>query len=124
MKRAASVDQQLETVTKTAVALPASDTVVLAVTGADRQSWLNGLVTCDLAPLKAGEAAYGLAVTQKGRILSDVIVLVDRDRALVALPAATASEVRASFERYLIMEDAEIAPETDRFGVVLVHGPR
>jgi transposase InsO family protein len=40
---------------------------VLAVTGNDRVSWLNGLVTCDLAHGSVGDAVYGLVVTQKGR---------------------------------------------------------
>src|SRR5260221_4522988 len=107
MKRAATVSEQLEKVNTAAVGFPASELTTFAVTGGDRQSWLNGLVTCDLAPLKVGQAAYGLAVTQKGRILSDLVILLGEQEAIVALPSSTSSEVRAAFEHYLIMEDAE-----------------
>jgi len=119
-----SVEEQLAKVRTAAVAYAANDMAALVVTGGDRQSWLNGLVTCELATLKAGQAAYGLAVTQKGRILSDLIVLLEADAAIVIVPASVAEEVRGSFERHLIMEDAEIAPETRGSDVVFVHGPK
>ena len=127
----ASLEAQLDRAKNAALVVPSEDAVAFVVTGADRKTWLNGLVTCDLAPLKTNDAAYGLAVTQKGRILADVVVLVDAKglvdegaQVLVALPRHVAAEVRASFEKYLIMEDVEIAPETDRFVVSFVHGPR
>jgi folate-binding protein YgfZ len=125
MMNRATVEEQLERARAAAIVVPAEESVVLVVTGSDRQSWLNGLVTCDLAPLKAGQAAYGLAVTQKGRILADVTVLVADDaRVLVALPKSAAAEVRESFERYLIMEDVEVAPEDGEYAVAFAHGPR
>src|SRR5215470_14598973 len=119
-----SVEEQLAKVRTAAVAYAAHDMATCKVTGGDRQSWLNGLVTCDLAPLQAGQAAYGLAVTQKGRILSDLVVLLEADAAIVILPASMAEEVRSAFERYLIMEDAEIAAEPRGHDVVYVHGPK
>src|SRR5437899_9700226 len=124
MRNRATVHEQLERARTAAIVVPADDAATLVVTGGDRQTWLNGLVTCDLAPLKANQAAYGLAVTQKGRIMADVTVLVTaKERLLVALPRSTAAEVRESFEKYLIMEDAEVAAD-DRFAVSFVHGPR
>ena len=122
---AANVQTQLECAKTSALVVPSEDAVVFVVTGGDRKTWLNGLVTCDLAPLGANQAAYGLAVTQKGRILADVSILIDGDeQVLIAVPRTVASEVRTSFEKYLIMEDAEIAAEDDRFVVSFVHGPR
>jgi folate-binding protein YgfZ len=124
MKASPSVEAQMNHARTGSLVVPASDLGVLVVTGGDRQTWLNGLLTCDLAPLKRGGAAYGLAVTQKGRILADALVLVDDERVLVAVPRSAIEEVRASFERYLIMEDAEIAPGDADFVVWLAHGPR
>ena len=88
----------------------------------DRRTWLNGLVTCDLAPLAEGDVAYGLFTTQKGRILADALVFLDGDRVLVAVPRATLAELRASLDHYLIMEDVEIADAGVRGRAV--HGPR
>jgi folate-binding protein YgfZ len=124
MESPPTLEAQLSHAHTHALAIPAPHLGVLVVTGGDRQSWLNGLLTCDLAPLKRGDAAYGLADTQKGRIMADALVLVDDERVLVAVPRSALAEVRASFERYLIMEDAEIATGEDDFAVWLVHGPR
>jgi len=112
----------LDQATRAAIVVPAADLATLVVTGGDRRTWLNGLITCDLAPMKDGEATYGLFVTQKGRVLSDAIVLLDGERVLLAVPRAAVADLRASLEHYLIMEDAELV-EGD-FEVALVHGPR
>ncbi len=96
----------------------------MLVTGADRQTWLNGIVTCDLAKLAPGAAAYGLAVTQKGRIMADLTVLVDAERLVLAVPSTEMNALKVSFEKYLIMEDAEVAPAPEAFVVWQLHGPK
>ena len=116
------IARALERAAASALVIPAPELATLVITGGDRQTWLNGLITCDLAPLKAGEAAYGLFVAQKGRIVADAIVALEESRMLLALPRAVASEVRASLERHVIMEDVEIADGA--FEVEAVHGPR
>ncbi len=96
----------------------------LVVTGEDRVSWLNGLVTCDLTPLAApGRGAYGLATSKVGRVLSDLIAVSTPDRVLVALPREREAPLAEAFERYLVMEDAELARAGDRFEWLLLHGP-
>lgn len=100
----------------------AAELATLVVRGGDRVTWLNGLLTCNLANLGPGQATYGLAVTQKGRVQCDVIVLVDSDRVLLAVPSTVRDELIATFDRYLVMEDAEMSAED--LGVWRVHGPR
>jgi len=92
------------------------------VTGADGQSWLNGLLTNDVAKLPLGAASYGLAVSQKGRILVDLLVLREEERVLLVIPAASSAELRAHFAKYLIMEDAEV--HDTALAVLMAHGPR
>ena len=77
-----------------------------------------------LATRKTGEADYGLMVTQKGRIVSDVIVIVMADHALVLAQRPVAESLAATFERHLMMEDAAVAPAGDELRVLSVHGPR
>ncbi|MDB4993759.1 MAG: Folate-dependent protein for Fe/S cluster synthesis/repair in oxidative stress [Myxococcaceae bacterium] len=117
------VGTQVEAARSKVLVVPETELVVLRVTGGDRQSWLNGLVTCDLAPLRPGDAAYGLAVTQKGRILADVTVLLGADHLLLAVPASTEAELRAALDKYLIMEDVEVEPEAANVVVLGLHGP-
>ncbi|MDP8999147.1 MAG: folate-binding protein YgfZ [Myxococcota bacterium] len=108
------------------LALPRLDLATLVVTGSDRLSWLNGLLTCDLVKRAATDAAYGLAVARNGRVLSDATVLVDdaAGRVLVAVPRAVVSALQLHLEHYLVMEDAAMEHQPDAFQAWAVHGPR
>jgi tRNA-modifying protein YgfZ len=104
--------------------VPARDRAALVVTGKDRTTWLNGLVTCELAKRERAEGAYGLLVEKKGRIQTDLFVLPDADESqlVLALPAALRESLLATLDHYLIMEDAELALSDLVFFVA--HGPR
>lgn len=95
----------------------------LEVTGKDRQTWLNGLVTCNLAPLGPGQGTYGLATTKVGKILSDLLIFVAPDRLLLGVQPPRREALLASFENYLIMEDAEVRDAGTPHRWLLVHGP-
>ena len=115
---------QVEAARSTVLALPRRGTAVLTVTGRDRLSWLNGLLTCDLAKRRPGEAVYGLVVARNGRVLADAVVLVEEERVLAAVPVSALPTLRQHFDHYLVMEDAQVAPEEDAFDVWALHGPR
>ncbi len=115
---------QVKSARATVLVVPASELATLVVTGGDRLTWLNGLVTCDLAKRRPGDAVYGLAVAKSGRILADIVVVVDDTELVIVVPVAAAETVRTSLDHYLIMEDAEIAAGSDAFAVWLAHGPR
>jgi tRNA-modifying protein YgfZ len=116
------VASQVQAARTKALYVPAPSLAVLPVRGADRRTWLNGLVTCDVTKLEDGQAAYGLAVAQKGRILADLVLVADRDRVLVVAPASEMGALRAAFDRYLVMEDAEMG-DAGELTVGFVHGP-
>ena len=117
-----SIEEQLAWARTSALVVAAPERCVLSVTGADRLSWLNALLTCDLLARKDGVAVQGLALAQKGKIISDVVVVACADRALVVVQRATVDALVASFERHLMMEDAEVHPAD--LDVWFVHGPR
>ncbi len=98
------------------------DSAVLVAAGSDRETWLNGLLTCDVTKARIGEASYGLAVSQKGRVVADVFVIKEAERILLLVPRAVRDELAIVLERYLIMEDAELAK--DESPVAFAHGPR
>jgi folate-binding protein YgfZ len=117
------VAAQVAAARKGALVVPARSHAVMVVTGADRATWLNGLVTCDLVKSRSGDAVYGLAVAQKGRILADLIFVIDPSRVLVVVPKTELEGLRAAFEKYLIMEDAEMGEGAGPFLTYAVHGP-
>ncbi len=116
------VAEQVRAARESVLVVPHPDLATLVVTGGDRETWLNGLLTCDVLKAGAGEATYGLAVTQKGRVIADVLVLKREADAVLAVPARTRDDLSAQLEKYLIMEDAEIAKGDDE--VFFAHGPK
>jgi hypothetical protein len=101
-----------------------TDLAALVVTGPDRLSWLQGMLTCDLAPVEKGHCVHGLVLDKQGKILADTIVLQQQDRILLAVDAATAVSLQAHLDHFLIMEDAEIALTEEPHTFVFVLGPR
>jgi hypothetical protein len=99
------------------------DLAALIVTGKDRQTWLNGLVTCELAGKKPGEGVYGLAVGKTGKIAAEIVALLADDHLALVLPTGRVESMREHLERHLIMEDAELAAAEGR-ALFAVHGPR
>jgi hypothetical protein len=100
------------------------DLSTLVVTGKDRLTWLNGLVTCDLAAKKPGDGAYGLVVAKNGKILSEVYVLVGDADLWVGLPAGKAEALVQHLDKHLIMEDVSLELASGRDGWSCALGPR
>jgi folate-binding protein YgfZ len=105
--------------------VPMLDRTTILVTGRDRSSWLNGLVTCDLAKRQVGNAAYGLLVEKKGKIQADLFVVPSADESVFALVIPSSQnesgELFATLDHYLIMEDVELALVDAAF--FMAHGP-
>jgi folate-binding protein YgfZ len=117
-----TIAEQVRAARETVLLVAHPDLSTLVVTGADRETWLNGLLTCDVVKAPRGEATYGLAVTQKGRVIADVLVLKHETEAIVVVPSRIRDDLAAQLERYLIMEDAELTKGTAR--IFCAHGPR
>jgi tRNA-modifying protein YgfZ len=102
------------------IARPERETLV--VSGSDRASWLNGLVTCDVGKLTAGEGAWGLLLTQQGKIVSDLDVVAGEAELFLGATAGTG--LKSALERFLIMEDAELQDRSSDLAWITVHGPK
>ncbi len=117
------VSEQVRAARERVLVVPEPDLAVIVVTGDDRASWLNGLVTCDVTKLELGAAQYGLAVTQKGRIITDLFIARRADSLLLVVPRRAEGDLTTVLERHLVMEDAEMA-KADALHVWLAHGPK
>jgi tRNA-modifying protein YgfZ len=106
-----------------AVVWPAPAWETLVVTGPDRLSWLEGLVTCQLKNLAAGSATWGLVLNRQGKIQSVVWVVAGRDALWLALSPGTGAAMSSELGRMLIMEDAELSPPTEPQSWFCLHGP-
>ena len=80
----------------------------IAVSGKDRVSWLNGMVTCEVAKKAAEDAAYGLIVSKAGKIQTELYALFGEEDVWLGVYASRAAEIAAELDRHLIMEEAEL----------------
>jgi folate-binding protein YgfZ len=80
----------------------------LRVTGADRKTWLDGLLTCAVASVTVGSAAYGLLLTKQGKIVTDAFLADSGHELWLGVAAGRGAAVRELLDRYLVMEDAEL----------------
>lgn len=80
----------------------------IAVSGKDRVSWLNGMVTCEVAKKAADDAAYGLIVSKAGKIQTELYALFGEEDVWLGVYASRAEEIAAELDRHLIMEEAEL----------------
>ena len=98
------------------------DRSVLTVTGPDRLSWLQGLLTNDVASLPIGGICDAAYLTPQGRMITDVRVVNAADHTLLEVPGSLAEALHQRLAGLLFSEDAQIA-NTSTVVVVDVHGP-
>lgn len=118
----ASLSQQLAAIREGAAARALDALAFIEAHGADRASWLNGLVTQDTRTLAPGAAIYGAAVAVKGRLLADLHVYARPESLLLAIPSERLDALCAHLERFIVMEDVTLSTPSVR-AVALV-GPR
>ena len=94
-----------------------ADRGVLAVSGADRATWLQGLLTNDLDTLKDGEVQYSAYLTPQGRMITDMHVAPRSNRILLDVPLALAATLRDKLDALIFSEDARVTEESARLSV-------
>jgi folate-binding protein YgfZ len=88
-----------------------ADRGVLAVSGADRAAWLQGLLTNDLDALKEGDVQYSAYLTAQGRMITDMHVTSRDGRILLEIPATLAASLRNQLDALIFAEDVQVSDE-------------
>ena len=86
----------------------------LLLTGADRQKWLNGMVTNNIRDLAVGIGTYNFLLSAQGHILGDMYLYNRGDYVLLDTDASQAAKLRESLDRFIIMDDVEISDASDK----------
>jgi folate-binding protein YgfZ len=100
-----------------------SDRGRLVVSGRDRASYLQGLLTNDIPALTSGEGCYAAYLTAQGRMISDLWVYELGDVILLNLPGDTTAAVLAKLDQFIFSEDVQLGDVTGTFAQVAVVGP-
>jgi len=95
----------------------------LVLSGEDRVRWLNGMVTNNIRDLAPGHGVYSFLLSAQGRIQGDLVAYNRGDYLLVTTGREQAPTIAAIFDRYIIMDDVEVADISDKLATIGVAGP-
>ena len=93
---------------------------VVRIDGPDRLTFLQGLVTQDVARASGDQAAFAALLTPQGKVIADFFIL-DRGEALW-LETGDAAKVAARLKPYLMRAKAQLAVD-DSLAVAALTGP-
>jgi folate-binding protein YgfZ len=96
----------------------------ILLTGADRRSYLQGLLTNDIEALRPGTGCYAAMLTAQGRMLSDMRVLELGDAVLLEVPAQVTIKIRDHLDRFVFTEDVKVEDVTASRAVTGLFGPK
>lgn len=91
---------------------------VLVVSGGDRVTFLQGLVSNDVALVAPGRAVWAALLTAQGKWLADFFILADGDRLLLDCERVQTAMLAQRFSRYRLRARVEVA---DASGEHFVH---
>src|SRR5438876_692151 len=118
------LSEYYQAATRTA-ALAEKDWVgIIKLTGSDRASWLQGMVTNDVQKVAPGAGCYAAHLTPQGKIIAHMQVLIDADALWLSLERAAIPKLLAAFDKLLIMEDVQMADVSDDYSILAVLGPQ
>jgi folate-binding protein YgfZ len=96
----------------------------IGLSGRDRASYLQGLLTNDIEALKPGRGCYAAWLTPQGRMLTDLHVLESGDMILLDVPAQEQAATLARLDQFLFSEDVQLTDLGESLRSVWVHGPK
>lgn len=96
---------------------------VVLITGKDRLSFLNKLLTNDLLKLAPGQGLYSFLLQRTGRILFDLNVLHEAEATLLEVDIRLTKTLVEELERYHFSEDVHIMDAAEQLGHLTLLGP-
>ena len=96
---------------------------LIVVSGRERASYLQGLLTNDTVALGAGQGCYAAYLTPQGRMITDLFVYELGDVILLAMPRSTKDTVLSRLDQFIFSEDVQLGDVTDTFASAVVVGP-
>ncbi|MBZ0234680.1 MAG: hypothetical protein K8M05_20275 [Deltaproteobacteria bacterium] len=82
----------------------------LAVTGADRVRFLQGLTTINVAAMEPGAHAWGAILSPKGRVLTVIEATMEAERVLLHCEPALVEKTAGLLDKYAVMDEVVTTP--------------
>jgi folate-binding protein YgfZ len=95
-----------------------------ALAGPDRMRYLNAVTSGNIRDLPPGQSALGLLLNAQGHMLGELVTLALEDRLLVLSHAFVRQRTFEILDKFIIMDDATLADETEKTGTLVIEGPK
>ena len=99
-----------------------TDRTVLQITGEDRVSFLQGLVTNDVEKIPEDEARFAGLLTPQGKILFDFFIVPGEESFLLDCPAAVSAGLAKRLTFYKLRAKVAVADVSSRWRVAAAWG--
>jgi folate-binding protein YgfZ len=97
---------------------------VITLAGPDRVRYLNAILSNDIQSLEEGRGVLALLLNPHGHILAELEVYKQADKLLTLSHASVRERTVATLDKFIIMDDVELADRTDEVGSLAFEGPR
>src|SRR5256712_6103797 len=116
------VDAEVRAVRTRAGMFDWSDRAKIRLTGSERLTFLDGIVTADMKILTPGLSAYALLLNEKSRVLGDLRVYAFADSLVLDIEASQKDTILRLLEKGRVSDDVEFR-DLGSAGHIEVHGP-
>ncbi len=96
----------------------------IVVSGADRGTYLQGLLTNDVAALKPGQGCYSAYLTPQGRMIADMHLYELGDVILMTTTRDVKDTVLFKLDQFVFAEDVQLGDVSATFAQFAIVGPR
>ncbi len=100
-----------------------TESEVYELTGEDRKKFLNAYVTQDIQSMAAWAVRPGAFLTQKGKMVSDVLILNLPEKFLLLFPKGYGEKVKQHLTTFLMFSNSKLEPANSAWGHFVVLGP-
>lgn len=95
---------------------------LLELRGADRVSFLQGMVSNDVAALRPGDACHAALLDTTGHILADLHVHAFPDALVIETDSVCLPTLHDTLDKFLIMEDVTLTDISPQWAILAVMG--
>lgn len=99
-----------------------SSRAALRLTGADRQAFLQGMVSNDVASLQPGQGCHAAFLDSTGHMLAELHVHILPNSLIIETDPRCVTRLATTLDKYLIMEKVEIADVSADWAILSVQG--
>jgi len=102
--------------------IPLNNRAVISITGADKKTFLQGIITNDINKLDEKNSIYALMLTPQGKFLYDFFISEREDLIFIDCAADKISEIRKKLSLYKLRSDVKIEDASETYEVVALIG--